>query len=76
MGIVGIERNSIVGLHDTRIPKVVVTRWNSYVAMRLFHDDAQDYPAIDAGLIRDLVDRDADVVYFVLGVLMHVAHDL
>ena len=62
LGIVRVEGDAGVGLHDARVPDAVVRGPDADVAAGFLHDDAQDDALVDAGLGADLVNGFLDEV--------------
>ena len=60
LGVVGVESDAGVGLHDTRVTDTVVGGTDADVAAGFLHDDAKDDAGIDAGLRGDTLNGSLD----------------
>ena len=62
VGIVRVESDTSVGLHDARVTDAVVRGTDADVAAGFLHDDAQDDAFVDAGLGADFLNGLLDEV--------------
>lgn len=62
LGIIRVESDTSVGLHDARVTDTVVRGTDADVAARFLHDDAQDDAFVDAGLGADFLNGFLDEV--------------